>query len=153
MMKMRTKSGLYNYNTPIIKDNCYQTNARIINQKVGVSMHKNAKWRFYAGPVDIESKLKNLNITASKNPESQYNPLKDECRNSKNCLVDLPDCHLKTDDTRLSNPNCNLRGININRFTPLCMNPQKNIFFPGQKCISTRIMEKDNYKQKYQLLK
>ena len=116
-------------------------------------MHRDAKWRFYAGPIDIESKLKNLNITASKNPKAQYNPLKDKCRNSKNCLVDLPDCYLETDDTRLSNPNCNLRGININRFNPLCMNPQVKIFFPGQKHISTRLMAKDDYKRRQPMKK
>ena len=34
--KSAQKLGIYSYNTPIIKKNCYQTNARIINQKVGV---------------------------------------------------------------------------------------------------------------------
>ena len=52
------KAGGYGLNTPIITNNCFQTNPRIIDQKVGVSMNKNTDWRFYAGPVDIESNLK-----------------------------------------------------------------------------------------------
>ena len=142
-----TKAGNYGINTPKITKSCFQTNPRIIDQKVGVSMNKNVPWRFYSGPVDIESQLLNLNRRASRDPSTKYNPLKDSCRNSDNCLKNLPDCHLRTDDTRLSNPANNLRGITIERFNPLCKNPQENVFFPGAQLIPTRLVVKDNFKR------
>ena len=142
------KSCKYHLDNPVSKKACYQANPRIIGQKGGVSLNKNSLWRFYAGPVDIESELKNLNRSASKNPKAQYNPLKDKCRDSKKCVVNMPNCYFPTNDTRLNNPSSNLRGININRFNPLCKNPQDNVFFPGTKNTSTRLQSKDNYKQK-----
>ena len=141
------KVGNYSVNTPIITNNCFQTNPRIIDQKIGVSMDKNYDWRFYAGPVDIESQLLNLNRRASRDPKKQYNPLTDKCRNSSNCLVNLPSCYFPTSDTRLSNPASNLRGKTIERFNPLCTDPQKNIFFPGSQQIPTRLVVKDNFKR------
>merc|ERR1711981_360376 len=125
-----TKAGNYGINTPLITNRCFQTNPRIIDQKVGVSINRNVPWRFYSGPVDVESQLLNLNRRASRDPSTKYNPLKDSCRNSDKCLKNLPDCHIRTDDTRLSNPATNLRGITIERFNPLCKNPQENVFFP-----------------------
>ena len=142
-----TKAGNYSVNTPIITNNCFQTNPRIMDQKVGVSMNKNVDWRFYSGPVDIESQLMNLTRKASRDPNKKYNPLTDNCRSSNNCLINLPDCHIPTSDTRLSNPASNLRGINIERFDPLCQDPQKNVFFPGAKQIPTRLVVKDNFKR------
>jgi hypothetical protein len=139
------KAGNYVVNTPIITQNCFQTNPRIIDQKVGVSMSKNSDWRFYAGPVDVESQLLNLNRRASRDPATKYNPLKDACRDNDSCLINLPDCYFPTSDTRLSNPATNLRGINIERFDPLCQDPQKNVFFPGSKLIPTRLVVKDTF--------
>ena len=142
-----TKAGNYGVNTPVLRDGCFQTNPRINLQKVGVSMNSNVPWRFYSGPVDIESQLLNLTRKASRDPKKQYNPLKDSCRNSDRCLSKLPECHLRTDDTRLSNPASNLRGIQIERFNPLCKNPQENVFFPGAQQVPTRLVVKDNFKR------
>lgn len=142
-----TKAGNYSVNTPIITKNCFQTNPRIMAQRVGVSINKNYPLRFYSGPVDVESQLLNLNRRASRDPSKKYNPLQDSCRNSDNCLVKLPDCYLRTDDTRLSNPATNLRGINIERFDPLRQHPQKNLFFPGSQQVPTRLVVKDNFKR------
>ena len=60
-----TGPGNYLYNTPIMCDNCLNDNPRIINQKKGVSINSNVDWRFYYGPVDVESE--NLNICKRNN--------------------------------------------------------------------------------------
>ena len=118
-----------------------------MDQKIGVSLRRNVDWRFYAGPVDVESELMNITRSASNNPDKKYNPLNDKCRKDNSCLVNFPDCHILTDDTRLSNPASNLRGTGINRFNPLCLDPQKQVFFPGTQHIPTRIVVKDNFKR------
>ena len=56
-----TGPGNYLYNTPIDCNMCWNDNPRIINQKVGDSLNSHTDWRFYAGPVDIESDLFNIN--------------------------------------------------------------------------------------------
>jgi hypothetical protein len=167
--------GNYSLNTPIICGNCFQENPRIIDQKTGVSMNSGVEWRFYAGPVDIESDLKNINKQYSKCPSNKYNPSSNDvtcnnqgypsgqgvvigCKNKKtplkkpwsrgqdNNLVDFPKCFFPTEDTRLSNPPTNLRGTGINRFNPLCLDPQAQVLFPVNSHISTRIVVKDNHR-------
>lgn len=167
--------GNYQMNTPVVCSNCLQDNPRIMAQKTGVSMNGNADWRFYSGPVDVESELRNINYPASKCPSKKYmpkcdnsvvmnqghpcgqgvvtgcvnkmKPLKSEWKRcNDNDLIDFPNCTLETEDTRLSNPSSNLRGTGINRFNPLCLDPQKNIFFPGDYQIPTRIVIKDNHR-------
>ena len=49
--------GKYSLNTPVVCGNCFQGNPRIIDQKTGVSMNSGVEWRFYAGPVDVESEF------------------------------------------------------------------------------------------------
>ena len=59
-------------------------------------------------------------------------------------LVDFPECHFPVEYTRLNS--CPPRGQSINRFNPLCLDPQKNIFFPGAYQIPTRLVMKDNHR-------
>ena len=167
--------GNYLYDTPIITDNCLNDNPRVINQKVGVSLNSNVDWRFYSGPVDVESELFNLNRNSSKCPKKQYVPnceqnscdnqgeicgagVLEKCTDSKNPLrnpwnrsgdnnlVNFKNCFFPTEDTRLSNPSTNLRGTGWNRFETLCHDPQEQVFFPGQMMTSTRLVVKDNHR-------
>jgi len=170
-----TGPGNYLYDTPINCNNCLNDNPRIINQKVGVSLNSNVDWRFYSGPVDVESDLFNLNRVSSRCPTNQYTPkcnpndcanqgtpcgsgVVESCNDSKNPLrnswnrvgdnnlVNFPKCSFPTEDTRLSNPSSNLRGTGWNRFVPLCKNPQEHVTFPGQYLTSTRLVFKDNHR-------
>jgi hypothetical protein len=61
-------------------------------------------------------------------------------------LIDFPTCYLPSEDTRLTNPASNLRESSVNRFEPLCKDPQKNVFFPGIMMIPTRTVMKDNHR-------
>lgn len=163
--------GNYMMNTPVICGNCLQTNPRIIAQKTGVSLN-NAPQRFYYGPVDAESELRNINKPASRCPDRKYMPNTNGCSSDTGypagqgvitgakkstmrhpwtrCpdgnLIDQPLCHLNTEDCRLSNPPSTLRGTGWNRFNPLCIDPQKNVLFPGSSQVSTRLVIKDNHR-------
>ena len=173
-LKEAEAPGLYSLNTPVICGNCLEDNPRIIMQKTGVSMNSGVDWRFYDGPIDVDSDLKNINRPATKCPKVKFNPecngcettsgqpcgqgVTNETSNSNNklrdswkkCgdnnLVDFPRCYFPTEDTRLSNPACNLRGTGINRFVPLCLDPQSQVEFPGDYQVPTRIIVKDNHR-------
>ena len=169
-----TGPGDYLYNTPIMCNNCYNDNPRIVNQKVGVSMNSHVDWRFYSGPVDVESDLFNINRQASNCPSKSYTPncdpnycsgqgeicgagVTETCtqkgglrnpwnRPGDNNLVNFPKCFFPTEDSRLTNPAQNLRGTGWNRFDPLCHDPQKDVTFPGNYNTPTRIVVKDNHR-------
>jgi len=170
-----TGPGNYLYNTPIDCNMCWNDNPRIINQKVGDSLNSHTDWRFYAGPIDIESDLFNINRQSSNCPSNKFYPdckpdnctgqgepcgagVIENCNNdtknlrnpwnrpNDNNLTNFPNCFFETEDTRLSNPSTNLRGTGINRFDPLLMNPQDQITFPGNYNTSTRILFKDNHR-------
>jgi hypothetical protein len=131
--------GLYSYNTPIITDNCFQPNPRIRQQRGGVSLNSGFDWRFNHGPIDIESDLRN-----------NSDPLKGDFRQKTNYskgLTHFKECNFETDDTRLTNPA--LRETSIDRFDPLCKDPQYNIIFPGASLVSSRTLMKDNHRPLY----
>jgi len=136
-----TGPGNYLYDTPIMCDNCFNDNPRVINQKNGVSLNSNFDWRFYSGPVDLESELFNIKRAASKCPEN-----KNSLEKSDSNLVNFPNCYFPTEDTRLSNPVTNLRGTGWNRFDPICHDPQEQITFPGEFNTSTRLVVRDNHR-------
>ena len=71
--------GLYQINTPVLCSTCFQENPQIINQRGGVSMSGNVDWRFYAGPIDIETDLRNINRPATRCPEGKYEPKCPRC--------------------------------------------------------------------------
>ena len=62
-------------------------------------------------------------------------------------LNSFPDCNiLPQEETRISNPPCNLRGTGWNRWEWLCLNPQERIEIPFDWNISNRIVVKDNHR-------
>jgi hypothetical protein len=132
------KVGMHGYNTPLICNNCVQTNPNIVQQKGGVSLNTSTPWRFNHGPVDIESDLRNNSDT-----------IRNDCRiklNHNTTFSHFKDCYFPTDDTRLSNPSCNLRGTEINRFAPLQHDPQDNVLFSGAYLIPSRTVMRDNHR-------
>ena len=171
-IKQSKGPGLYNVNTPVDCNQCHQTNPMVINQRGGTSLNTGVDWRFYTGPVDVESELMGVNRPASRCPKQQYEPFctrgcgaasgypcgqgVESChdpalrtpgkREGDNNLADFQNCYLPTDSTRLSNPPSTLRGTGINRFAPLCVDPQAQVMFPGQYNIPTRLVVKDNHR-------
>jgi len=114
--------------------------------------------------VDVESELLRLNIRASKDPDQDYKPTCPQCgdcmdgypcgggvvagcQKCQEALYHLPLCGPFTDATRISNPICTARGVGINRFQVLCLNPQDESrwLHPSEVGISYRNVVKDNH--------
>ena len=98
---------------------------------VGVSVTRNRPL------IDVESDLFRIGLKNSNDPDMQmptcphcgnFTDGSLGCRNCKdgeaNTLAHLPSCVPITDYTRLTNPLCTGREVGVNRFQPLCMNPQ-----------------------------
>ena len=144
--------GYYQISTPKSCNSCFQPNPSVRLQKNGVSIENPSQQRFYAGPIDVESDLIGL-----EGPPSGYS-LQQQCNSTDDqyaCVFGagnmrnvkkMDTCFLPTEDTRLSNPPATLRGTGINRFNPLCMNPQNNVIFQGEYDVSSRLLAKDNFK-------
>jgi hypothetical protein len=93
--------------------------------------------------VDVESELKNITRPVSRDPKKKYLPCKKEV-----ALNHLPSCEIVTDETRLTNPACNLRGTGVSQhiFFNLCQDPQSVIEHPGRILINDKQTAKDNHK-------
>ena len=55
-------------------------------------------------------------------------------------------CFVPAEDSRLSDPACNLRGTGFDRWEWLCLNPQEKALVPFDYNISNRIVVKDNHR-------
>lgn len=103
--------------------------------------------------VDVDSNLKNLQIKATDAPSELYQPQcacgndVDSCRECSNNFH-FRECSINRDWTRLSNPICvSGRELGINRFQPLCLNPQDPQRWEQQAevGINYRMVAKDNH--------
>lgn len=105
--------------------------------------------------VDTESDLFNLTRVLTKDP-FKYKPhcITDQCVGVINgcdqCqpkLYNFPICPIKYESTRLSNPISTLKETGVNRFQPLCLDPQDRTRWehPGEIGINYRMVVKDNH--------
>lgn len=114
--------------------------------------------------IDVESDLKLLNYRATRDPMKKYRPC---CPYCKKCfegypcgggvvagccdcqakMYHFPECAIGTDYSRITNPPCTLRGTGVNRFQPLCLDPQdlNRWLYPGEVGINNRMVVKDNF--------
>lgn len=114
--------------------------------------------------VDVESDLMNLHRHSSRDPRQLYTPSCPQqqscsegypcgggvvagCESSQEKLFHFPTCDIGTDYTRISNPTCTMRETGVNRFTPLCLQPQDEDrwLHPSEVGISYRNVVKDNH--------
>jgi hypothetical protein len=126
--------------------------------KVGVSVSTDRSL------IDIDSNLRFGGYVATRDPNKKYKPTCPQCgtcnegypcgggvvEGCKNCqekLDHLPSCDNNTEYTRISNPICNSRGVGVNRFQPLCLNPQDETRWlqPSNVGINYRMVVKDNH--------
>ena len=139
--------GKYVLDQPLICAACFQDNPSVIMQKAGVSLNKSSPWRFYSGPVDTESELKNLSRPASRCPSGKYIPKNPNLATNigkmpqDKDLVSFPTCHFPGNYTRLND--CMPRSTSLNRFEHPCLNPQVNLEIPCRE--NTRLNAKDNF--------
>jgi hypothetical protein len=97
--------------------------------------------------VDVESDLKNITRRQTRDPKGKYLPCK---KLDTKSLKNLPSCNILTDETRMTNPACNLRGTGTSQhvFYELCQNPQDlaAIEHPGRILINDKQLAKDNHR-------
>ncbi len=113
--------------------------------------------------IDTESELKNLNRVLTRDPNYKYLPYCPNCgecndstpcgqgvsKGCENCqpkMYHFNACGNRDEYTRLSNPICTLKETGVNRFDPICMNPQdENRWLqPSEIGINSRMIFKDN---------
>lgn len=105
--------------------------------------------------VDTESDLFNINRVLSRDPKFKYTPAcggrcagqSSDCQECYPALSHLPECLVRNESTRLINPKSNLRGTGVNRFQPICLDPQDPSRWehPGEIGINYRMVVKDNH--------
>tara|TARA_B110000211_G_scaffold223534_1_gene273521 strand:+ start:478 stop:1086 length:609 start_codon:yes stop_codon:yes gene_type:complete len=153
------RQGSYHLNKPRVSaTQCYPYPVSVIPQQQGVSVFKNTSL------VDVSSELLGINRRASGAPTNTFEAQCDtgyplgqgiigNCPNSKkgsmvgdNELQHFPNCFIPAEETRTTNPSCNLRGTGWNRWESLSINPQKNIEMSFPNNISNRILVKDNHR-------
>ena len=136
--------GNYQLSTPFIScEDCYNKDPQMIMQRAGNSVSKNLPM------VDIDSELININRKLSNCSSDSFVPKfnkKGEIDNSIE-LKDFKDCDMPTtENTRISNPPCTLRGTGWNRWEWLCQDPQENFLVPFDYNINYRQIVKDNHR-------
>ena len=131
--------GLYHIDPPMQCNTCYQDNPQIRLQKVGNSLCADTAWRFQDGPVDVESDLRGIGRTLTRDDEGPQIPI-----DTPN--LDLPTCTFTVDNTRLTNPACNLRGVPaVDRFMDYNVTDP---VFPIDFMEHTRNQARDNFRMK-----
>ena len=93
--------------------------------------------------IDVDSELMGITRKSSKCPSDKFKPT-----DKPFCNTTMPkDCTgLTTEETRLSNPPCTLRGTGWNRWEWLCKNPQDKALVPFDFNINNRLVVKDNHR-------
>lgn len=150
--------GDYQINKPVVSCNpCFPNDPHIRAQRIGASISKSTAM------IDIDSELSGIGRKYSRCPENRYLPTCDSSQscgantgiggnkcNSKICidydLIHFGDCFTPTEDTRLSNPPCTLRGTGWNRWEWLPANPQERVTIPFDFNIDTVQVAKDNHR-------
>jgi len=123
-------------------DRCLSTGgARSGYMGHGVSTYQKTGYADAQDLVEIDSIFKNLNVKTSKCARNMINPINPTAFKQ----VDSSICSnlLNPEESRLSYPPANYRGISINRFYDLNVDPQQPIFW--DKARNSRLEAKDNY--------
>jgi len=136
--------GEYQLATPCISnEDCFSRDPQIIIQRSGNSVAKNIPM------IDVDSELININRKLSNCSSDSFLPKfnKDGEIDNSIELKDFKNCNMRpTENTRLSNPSCNLRGTGWNRWEWLCNDPQSKVEIPFENNISNRLVFKDNHR-------
>jgi hypothetical protein len=136
--------GEYQLGTPNISCvDCFAVDPQLIMQRAGSSVSKDMSM------IDVDSELSNLNRKLTNCSQKEFIPKFDKDGNIDNSIeqVHFENCNIPTrENTRLSNPACNLRGTGINRFEWLCNDPQERVLMPFETNVSNRLVVKDNHR-------
>ena len=136
--------GEYQLKTPPIScEPCFPADPSYRLQRHGASLSK------VQTMIDVDSELMGITRLSSNCPSKKFLPK--ENQNGEICqgeeLQDFKECDMPTaEETRNSNPACNLRGTGWNRWEWLCLDPQERVLIPFDYNINNRIIVKDNHR-------
>jgi len=134
----------YQLATPHIAcEDCFTADPQLIMQRAGASVAKTMPM------IDVDSELMNITRKLSNCSSDEFIPKFNQKGDIDNNLEmhDFRDCSIPTrENTRLSNPSCNLRGTGFNRWEWLCNNPQERALMPFDTNVSNRLVVKDNHR-------
>ena len=135
-MNQSMKVGDYNLKTPLQEDQFFYPNPSVPLNKYGASVCDK-------DVIDVDSELMGLNVKQTKCPSKKFKP-----SNKPFCnLVHMKEHdEISSEETRLSNPPCTLRGTGWNRWEWLCENPQDKAIQPFETNINNRLVVKDNHR-------
>jgi hypothetical protein len=134
--RLNSSKGIGNYALQTPKQFSAYPDEGIIPQRAGYNMD-----------VAVENSLFNMNQQATYYPE-QPDAIYGPSQYNNRFLFFLPeDRGFEVESTRISNPPSTLKGTGINRFDPICIDPQANIFFPGVHLTQTRQQAKDSHRR------
>lgn len=113
--------------------------------------------------VDVDSDMKLLTYRATRDPAKKFRPCCPYCKKvnegypcgggavtCEECrakMYHFPACSIATEYSRIINPVCNNRGVGVNRYTPLCLDPQdlNRWEIQSQVGINNRMVSLDNH--------
>jgi len=138
-------TGIYQLNKP--NNDCEECNQYVPNDPTVRYQNYGHNTCSMKKAVDDSSELYGLNYKNSKCNKDAYSP---NSYISTGCvpkvMEDLRKCRTPTESTRLSNPPCTLKETGINRFNPLCWNPQAKAIESFDRIgINYRMVAKDNH--------
>ena len=123
---------------------CFNKDPRYRLQRNGASLQSSMSM------VDTDSELLNITRDASNCSAKKFNPTftqNGEIKNQNSELLNLVECpDLTSEDTRLSNPPCTLRGTGWNRWEWLCQDPQERVLPEFDYLVDTRNVVRDNHR-------
>lgn len=145
-IRRSTGPGTYMINTPA--NDCYPCAQDVSGDPYLRFQHWGPNTCAPGFAVDDGSELLGLNYKSSKCSTDAYTPGKYPA--SGKCVVPgankpARECAPPTEDTRLSNPPCTLRGTGWNRWEWLCWNPQDRAIVPFEYNVNYRLLAKDNH--------
>jgi hypothetical protein len=144
-LKRSIYSGVYNLETPY--NDCDECNQFIPNDPFIRYQNYGQNTCTMKKAIDDNSELYGLNYKNSKCNKDGYAPnsyISTGC--SPKILNDVRKCSAPTESCRLSNPPCTLKETGINRYDPLCWNPQDKAIETFDRIgVNYRMVAKDNH--------
>ena len=134
--------GSYMMNTPKAVGR-FPIDPNIRAQRGSVSQKRFTQHRYYDGPVDVESDLKNINRHYGRCPSQQF-----QGDRSIDFNMDEPVMNFTVEDTRLSNPTMTLKGRECGHWSAIrpMHDPQATVFMSMEHSVPTRLVMRDNHR-------
>jgi hypothetical protein len=144
-LKRTIYPGIYQLNSPY--NDCSDCNQFVPNDPFIRYQNYSHNTCSMTKAIDDNSELNGLNYKNSKCNKDAYSP---NSYISTGCIPkitnDIRKCSTPTESCRLSNPPCTLKETGINRFEPLCWNPQDKALENFDRIgINYRMVAKDNH--------